>query len=167
MDTLGVDIGGVIIDRVNDNTDTSFFGDNYLATTATAGVFEALARLVGERFGDRVYLVSKCGQRVQDKSLDWLTHHGFYERTGISPDHVRFCRERLGKAPIAKELGLTHFIDDRMSVLRHMAAVPYRILFMPTEKEHKDYQRQPQGIAVVWSWKNLLDNTHAILGPSA
>jgi len=37
MDTdevLGVDIGGVIIDRINDGTDTSFFGDNYLRTTA-------------------------------------------------------------------------------------------------------------------------------------
>lgn len=48
MDTLGVDIGGVIINRVNDDTDTSFFGDNYLATTATPGVFWALAQLVVE-----------------------------------------------------------------------------------------------------------------------
>ena len=26
---LGIDIGGVIIDRVNENTDTSFFSGNY------------------------------------------------------------------------------------------------------------------------------------------
>ena len=29
-EVLGVDIGGVIIDRINDWTDTSFFGENYL-----------------------------------------------------------------------------------------------------------------------------------------
>ena len=34
---LGVDIGGVIIDRANDRTDTSFFGGNYLETTAVPG----------------------------------------------------------------------------------------------------------------------------------
>ncbi|MBA3679436.1 hypothetical protein H0W80_04625, partial [Candidatus Saccharibacteria bacterium] len=49
---LGVDVGGVIIDRVNDNTDTSFFGDNYLSTTAVSDVFEALAELVQARFED-------------------------------------------------------------------------------------------------------------------
>ncbi|HJZ19149.1 MAG TPA: hypothetical protein VJ208_03525 [Candidatus Nanoarchaeia archaeon] len=37
---LGVDIGGVIIDRVrNDGTDTAFKSKRYLETTAIPGVF--------------------------------------------------------------------------------------------------------------------------------
>jgi hypothetical protein len=46
VSTIGIDIGGVIIDRTNDKADTSFFGPNYLATTAVPAVFNAL-RLPG------------------------------------------------------------------------------------------------------------------------
>jgi len=164
VDALGVDIGGVIIGRVNDNTDTSFFDENYLATTAVPGVFEALARLVGEKFGDRVYLVSKCGQRVQNKSLDWLAHHNFYERTSISPDHVRFCRERSDKAAIADELRLTHFVDDRLEVLGYLERVDNRYLFQPRENEVQKYHRYLHRVQVVQSW---IEVTAAILGQAA
>ena len=51
--TLGVDIGGVIIDRVADGTDTSLFGKNYKRTPAVAGAFNALARLNAGRFASR------------------------------------------------------------------------------------------------------------------
>jgi len=34
-EVLGVDIGGVIMDKANDSTDTSFFSENFLETTAT------------------------------------------------------------------------------------------------------------------------------------
>jgi hypothetical protein len=155
VDTLGVDVGGVIIDRVNDDTDTSFFGDNYLATTATPGVFEALAQLVEASFGDRVFLVSKCGQRVQDKTVAWLAHHSFYERTGISPDHVRFCRERSEKAAIASELGLTHFVDDRLEVLGYLETVDKLYLFQPRDKEVQKYRKHLHRVQVVQSWAEV------------
>lgn len=57
-EVLGVDFGGVITDKANDGTDTSFLTGNYLATTAVEGVFEALRLLVQKRFGSRVYIVS-------------------------------------------------------------------------------------------------------------
>jgi hypothetical protein len=152
MGALGVDIGGVVIDRVNDDADTSFFGDNYLATPAVPGVFEALARLVGEKFGDRVHLVSKCGRRVQEKSLEWLAHHDFYARTGVSPDHVRFCRERPDKAMIAAELGLTHFIDDRLEVLGYLETVGNLYLFQPHEGEMHRHRRHLHRVHVVQAW---------------
>lgn len=61
---LGVDIGGVIIDRINNGTDTSFFTENYLQTTAVPGVFDALQQLMNRKFGENIYLVSKCGKEV-------------------------------------------------------------------------------------------------------
>ena len=164
MDALGVDIGGVIIDRVNDNADTSFFGDNYLATTAVSDVFEVLARLVAEKFGERVYLVSKCGQRVQDKSLTWLAHHDFYDRTGILPDHVRFCRQRSDKAVIATELGLTHFVDDRLEVLGYLEMVDNLYLFQPEPNEVKRHRQHVVRVQVVQSWAEVCS---AILGQAA
>ena len=158
MDVLGVDIGGVIIDRVNDGTDTSFFGDNYLATTPTPGVFDALARLASEKFGDHAYVVSKCGQRTQDKSLEWLAHHRFSERTGISLERVRFCRERSGKAPIAEELGLTHFVDDKLEVLSYLTTVPHLYLYRPQAKEVQRYRRHLHHVHQMQEWRTIADS---------
>jgi hypothetical protein len=159
---LGVDIGGVVIDRVNDGTDTSFFGDNHLATTAVPGAFEALTRLVAEKFGDRVHLVSKCGRSVQAKSLEWLAHHDFYARAGVDPGHVRFCRRRPGKAAIAAELGLTHFIDDRLEVLGYLETVDHLYLFRPQAEEVRRNRRHLHRVRVVHAWDEVVQ---AILSP--
>src|SRR5215217_7592027 len=83
---LGVDIGRVIISGgvVPGSNDTQFFsGDTtrMLTTPAVPGAFDTLARLV-PRF-EQVWLVSKCGERVQRHTRQWLDHHDFAARTGI------------------------------------------------------------------------------------
>lgn len=162
VDVLGVDIGGVIIDGANGNADTSFFGDNHLATPACPGAFDALARLVQHRFGPRVYLVSKCRQHTQDRSLGWLAHHGFYERTGVLPGHVRFCRERSDKAVIAAELGLTHFVDDRLEVLGYLLdIVQSPFLYRPRKDEVQKHAHLLPRVQLVQSWTEI---EAAILG---
>ena len=154
---LGIDVGGVIIDRVNDGTDTSFMGDNYLQTTAVPGVFAAIARLVGERFGAKnTYVVSKCGQNVQDKTLRWLAHHRFYELTGVDPTHVRFCRKRHEKGPICAELGITDFVDDRLEVLSHLTTVPRRYLFRASTKEVQQFNAHLPGVIQVTEWSEIV-----------
>ena len=110
---LGVDIGRVIIDGSGhpDGDDTAFLTggpDQVLRTPAVAGAFEVLPRLV-ELFDGRVWLVSKCGEAVQRRTLRWLAHHEFYDRTGIPAEHVRFCRRRPDKAIHCAELGITQF----------------------------------------------------------
>ncbi len=140
-EVLGVDIGGVVMDRINDNTDTSFFGGNYLNTTAVPGTIEALARLVAERFGARVHFVSKCGPGIERKTREWLRYHDVFGRTGIPQGNLRFCRRRREKAPIAEELGLTHFIDDRLEILGRLTTVPTRILFQPYQPEVERFSR--------------------------
>lgn len=157
MERLGVDIGGVIIDPINDNTDTSFFGDNYLATTAVPGVFEALDEIVKSRFAGEAFIVSKCGTRVQEKSLNWLEHQDFASRTGISvPEQVKFCRKRSGKAPIARELGLTHFIDDKLEVLGYLVGIVENLyLFNPRESEVARHSQFLPHVIVVRCWPEL------------
>lgn len=154
--SLGVDIGGVIIDRVNDDTDTSFFSDNYLQTTAVPGAFDALRRLAAERFGERVFLVSKCGARVQERTLRWLDHHGFHDRTGIARECVHFCRQRHEKAGICAALGLTHFVDDRLEVLSHLATVGTLYLFQPRPAEVERFRHALPRVRPVDSWQDIL-----------
>ena len=152
---LGVDVGGVIIDRVrNDGTDTAFKGEKYLETTAVPFVFYALLKL-RERF-EHVYVVSKCGLTIELKTRDWLKHKGFYNFTGISPANVHYCRERWEKAPICKWLGITHFIDDRLEVLNYLETVENKYLFGPQNLEDLEQVKNLPSIILVDSWKEVL-----------
>ncbi|WP_433683478.1 hypothetical protein [Nocardia sp. CA-119907] len=131
---LGVDFGRVIQGAAlpHRGADTVFLSggiEEALATPPTDGAFDVLGRLV-ERFDGRVWVISKCGPRVQERTLQWLDHQGFYQRTGVSRDSVRFCRKRADKAIHCAELGITHMIDDRLEV--HLALrdlVPHLYLF--------------------------------------
>lgn len=154
--TIGIDVGGVIIDRSNDNKDTSFFSDNYLNTTAVPGAFEAIGRIIKARFQDRAYIVSKCGRKTEAKTKEWLKHHKIYEITGIKEENAIFCRTRYEKAPICKEKGITHFIDDRMSVLRHMDTVPYKYLFNPSQEELDEQPDMLKDVVIVKTWSDVL-----------
>jgi hypothetical protein len=133
---LGIDIGRVIIDGPSHpgGGDTAFFqGDEttMLATPEMAGSVASIARLT-RRLDGRVWLVSKCGPRVQARTLRWLDGHDFYRRTGLPHDHVRFCLTRPDKRRHCLELALTHFVDDHPEV--HDAirgTVDYQYFFGP------------------------------------
>ncbi|WP_329481453.1 hypothetical protein OG555_04760 [Kribbella sp. NBC_01484] len=131
MNRLGIDIGRVIIDGSSGSGDTSFFsGDTaaMLRTPAVPGAFAAIARLV-PLFGE-AWLVSKCGPRVQRRSVEWLRHHRFFELTGIAEGNVRFCLRRPEKAIHCADLGITHFVDDKADVIAAITpVVPHGYLF--------------------------------------
>jgi hypothetical protein len=141
---LGVDIGRVIIDGSSHPAggDTAFFtGDEaaLLATPEMAGAFAAIA-LLGNDFEGRIWLVSKCGPRVAERSRRWLDGHDFWGRTGVAPDHLRFCRIRSQKRLHCDELGLTHFVDDRADV--HAAirgSVDHQYFFGPGHDQVPPY----------------------------
>lgn len=155
---LGIDIGGVIIDRINDDTDTSFFGENYLRTTAVPGAFESIAKLNKFIFKDSVYIISKCGEEVQKKSLNWLVYNRFYDITGISLERIHFCRKRNGKGPISRDIGLTHFIDDRLEVLSYMLDdVKKLYLFRPQERDLEDWKHLLPRVTRIESWGELTE----------
>lgn len=154
---LGIDVGGVIIDRVNDGTDTSFFSDNYLKTTAVPRAIETITRLSREKFGaGNVFLVSKCGEVIEVKTRKWLARRDFHRVTGIPIEQVNFCREWSDKAPICKTLGITHFVDDKLQVLGHMEGiVETRFLFNPDEHEVTRYQHHLRGVVRVKTWDEV------------
>jgi hypothetical protein len=152
---LGIDIGRVLISPdPTGGGDTSFIGGSLEAALATPpyeGMFDALPALV-QHFAGKVWLVSKTRSRVEDKTRRWLAHHQFFERTGIAPSHLRFCIERHQKADHCRDLGVTHFIDDRVDVLVHLdGVVRARFLFGP----QKDSVSVPRDVARLPSWGHL------------
>lgn len=127
---LGVDIGRVIIH--GDGPDTSFIGGtdaDAMRAPAMDGALSSLARLC-RLFHAKVWLVSKCGPRIEQRSRAWLDRHAFWAETGVPRENLRFCRSRKDKAPICDELGIGFFVDDRLDVLLAMeGVVPHRFLF--------------------------------------
>jgi hypothetical protein len=159
-DILGVDIGKVVVDgRANDRTDTSFFGPNYLQTTAVPGAFEALRQLVCHRFGqNNVHLVSKCGKNIETKTREWLLHKDFYGQTLVREQNVHYCLTREAKAPICKELGITHFIDDNPEVLNYLVGfVPNLYLFNPRRRALCHYPGLRPKVQIFRSWAPLVE----------
>jgi len=132
-----VDIGRVIIGGGGPGGDTAFFDGSEEDMLATPEVFDALptlARLV-DAFGGRVWLVSKCGPRIQARTLAWLAAHDVHRRAGLPREQVRFCRRREDKRAHCLNLGLTHFVDDHPEV--HAAirgAVDHQYLFGPRRR---------------------------------
>lgn len=154
---IGLDVGGVIIDRIkNDRTDTSFKSDNFLLTSAVPGVFEAV-KLMTQTYGaENVFIISKVKSDV--KTLLWLDHNEFYEKTGLRPANVRFCRERHQKGPIADSLPggpLTHFVDDRADVLCHMPNVRTRYLF---GEQDRTWLVKTENFVPVLTWSMVLSH---------
>jgi hypothetical protein len=141
---LGVDFGRVIHGGAAESglEDTVFLSGDMataLRTPATAGVYEVLPGLV-ERFAGRAWIISKCGERTEQKTLRWLDHHRFYEQTGLPRGNVRFCRRRADKALHCAELGITHMIDDRLDVHRALRGlVPNLYLFGPQDEPAPDW----------------------------
>lgn len=130
MKVLGIDIGGVIISRECDGGDTSFFSNNYLQTPPSDKVFEVLERIVP--MFDDVQIISKCGANIQRKTLEWMNHYDFYNRTGIEKHKFHFCLRRDEKVGIAQFLGVTHYVDDRADILSSMKGiVPNLFKFAP------------------------------------
>jgi hypothetical protein len=130
-----------------------------LETPAVEHAFDTLARLVRERFGDRVHIVSKCGGHIEAKTKLWLEHYRFAELTGIDGERLHFCRKREDKAPICTSLGVTHFIDDRFDVLSYMRDVPRLYLFRPREKDLARSTRETlAGLSVVQSWPEIAND---------
>ncbi|MFE9575655.1 hypothetical protein ACFYO1_04670 [Nocardia sp. NPDC006044] len=131
---LGVDFGRVIQGATlkAGDADTVFLSgglDEALRTPPSPGAFDVLPRLV-RLFDGRAWVISKCGERIEQRTRQWLDHHDFFDRTGIPREHLRFCRKRADKAGHCAELGITHMIDDRIDVHRALRdLVPHRYLF--------------------------------------
>jgi hypothetical protein len=156
VERLGLDIGRVITSEPTDGLGPTMFMDDFLNTPPAEGCFEAIADFRNKRFGDEIYLVSKCGPKMQQRTVDWLGHWNFYGETGVTPSNLHFCREYAEKNIIASRLRLTHFVDDRLNVLNFISPQVERILFVPpSDLQVLRHSQIPEGILVARGWPGV------------
>ena len=147
---LGVDVGRVITGE-DPVSGASLLTSGWQRTPVISGALSHLSLLNSPaRFDGRVYLISKAGPKVQERTRDWLVLVNFHNTTDIQPEKVYFVRERAEKAAVCRRLGVTDFIDDRVSVLQTLDSVDTRFLFSPD-----DVRQLPPGIVHVRSWAEL------------
>ncbi len=151
---IGVDIGRVLMaaSDVNGGADTSFLRGSdaqALETPPSHGAFAVVAELVAHT-GGNVWLVSKAGPRIQELTRRWLAHQRFFAVTGMAEDHLHFCLQRHEKADLARELDLTHFVDDRLDVLQHLRGVVGRLYLFGHQKPGRE---SPRWVMPVTDWR--------------
>lgn len=142
---IGIDLGSTIVDR---NTNPRYpFPD----------AIRVIKRVVDELCGPKqTFIVSKVNAEQKIWAKQWLFRNRFYNHTGIPMKNIRFCAERSDKAPICKELGITHFIDDRPEVLFYMKdIVQNRILFQGVKCEVEKYSSTIGSIVRVANWQQV------------
>ncbi len=150
---IGIDFGGVIVQHRSalpgEDTGLITVGDESIAH---ADVFGTIQRLVTLTDGN-VWIVSKAGPGMQTATLKWLDSVHFYSRTGMAPEHVRFCLKREEKADICSQLELTHFIDDKIHVMQILRnVVPNLYLFGESDQK----QFCPPWATLVSSWTGFM-----------
>jgi len=134
---IGIDIGNVIIG--GDGEDT-FFTEDFLETPKVSGVDQSLQDLWAK--GHEMHLISKCGEKVEAKTLEWLRDRSYLSPSFLIPRHrMHFVRKRHLKAPMAQALELDIFIDDRQDIIDSMEGiVAHLILFTSWEQVNKELQ---------------------------
>eukprot|EP01126_Amoeba_proteus_P035194 TRINITY_DN3539_c0_g2_i7.p2 TRINITY_DN3539_c0_g2~~TRINITY_DN3539_c0_g2_i7.p2 ORF type:complete len:100 (-),score=18.63 TRINITY_DN3539_c0_g2_i7:285-584(-) len=55
--------------------------------------------------------------------MSFLEMKQFFSRTGILKSNVHFVEERADKAPVCENLQINCFVDDSLTVLRHLIPV--------------------------------------------
>ncbi len=141
-DILGVDLGGVLRDIKTGKQ--------------ICGAFEGLRRLILERFGENAWLVSAAAPGPLDQgSIEaWLSYHRFCLKTGLLPEHIRFCRI-WEKEKVYEELGVDCVIEHNLTILKSLTTVKNRYLFQgPGSVKAVEEVKEP--IEVVMDWTELL-----------
>ncbi len=91
---------------------------------------------------------------MERHTRDWLHASDFYQTTGLSPEHVRFCRERAGKRPICDELPITHFADDRINLMQILRETVPHLYRFAAESERRFTLRFATHVS---SWTDLVE----------
>ncbi|WP_372019142.1 hypothetical protein [Tistrella mobilis] len=127
---LGVDVGGVLCRlHLKEGRLPATPEGGAAALVAMPDVHVVMHTVLKPFFGDRIHIISKAEPAVRPLIAAWLWQSGLAEAIGLVPERVHFTETLAEKAVIARQLGLTHMIDDRFEVLARMPFLQLAVLF--------------------------------------
>src|SRR3989344_5932467 len=157
-ESLGVDLGNVIIDHIGFGTTPEFFhSGDYNVIPPVPGVLDALRHLNQKRFHGNIFVVYNASDVADQKIISWLKSHNFFEQTGISPERVMRTQNGRDKSSVCNLYQATHFIDDRLEDLSHLIGKEKKLyLLRPQRKEDEQYQDFLIHVQQVNSWNDIV-----------
>lgn len=157
---IAVDVGGVLCD----DWDTLDSEGNREFAPPIDGAFEGVRRLI-ELFDGEVYISSKAGPRIQERTRSWLDHYRFFQVTGFNPGYVHFVSKREEKVDLSLNLGITHQIDDRVDVLDLLwGNVKNLYLFRTMAQAQQTNENVPKWCREFHEWGTMVDAITIDLG---
>ncbi len=143
-DILGIDCGEVILYS--------------LSGKPVPGAFDNIKRVVESGRFAKICVVSKVTPLLRFTFVWRLWYLNFWKYTGVPRKNLFFCSEHEDKAEICEQLGITHFVDDRLRVLDCLKTVNNRYALNPdlSGRQLRKYADAAREATIVDSWQELL-----------
>ena len=126
---------------------TPLYGAMTVDAPAVAGALEGLARLPGE-----VYVISARRPGNEVSALEWMAKNGLHDI--IPRERVIFCESGRDKRGHCERLGVSMFLDDKLSYLGHLPETLTRVLFDDDGIAHR--LDLPADVLVARDWQAFL-----------
>jgi len=131
------------------------YGAMTVDAPAIAGALEGLARLPGE-----VYVISARRPANEASARAWMAKNGLHEI--VPRERVIFCQGGREKGYHCSRLGISMFLDDKLSYLGHLPKGLSRVLFDDDGIAHR--LELPNGIGIARTWTEFLEAAEAHAG---
>ncbi len=123
------------------------YGHMTVAAPPIAGALEGLARLPGE-----VYVISARRPGNEVSALEWMAKNGLHDI--VPRERVIFCESGRDKRAHCERLGISMFLDDKLSYLGHLPETLSRVLFDDDGIAHR--LELPADVRVARDWQAFL-----------
>lgn len=120
------------------------YGALTVAAPMVAGAFEGLAALPGE-----IYIISARRPGNEASAIEWMVRNGLHEI--VPRERVIFCESGRDKRGHCERLGISMFLDDKLSYLGHLPETVSRVLF--DEDRIARLLDLPADVRVAVNWK--------------
>lgn len=80
--------------------------------------FSIIKMIIHKYKKQNVLIISKAKQEMQEKILDWLESHKFYQTTGFDSNNLFFVDNYEDKRTIIIEKSINVFVDDTYKVIK-------------------------------------------------
>jgi len=123
------------------------YGAMTVEAPAIPGALEGLSRLPGE-----VFIISARRPVNEASARDWMRKNGLYQV--VPPERVIFCEGGRDKRGHCERLGVSMFLDDKLSYLGHLPPTLKRVLFDDDGIAHR--LEIPGDVRVARDWQAFL-----------
>lgn len=123
------------------------YGAMTVDAPAVAGALEALARMPGE-----AYVISARRPGNEASALAWMAKNGLHDV--IPRERVIFCESGRDKRVHCERLGISMFLDDKLSYLGHLPETLTRVLFDDDGIAHR--LEVPADVRIARDWQEAL-----------